>query len=267
MGYEICFEMIPRKQDIKTIRERDVDEAAENIIQRREMHLRNLVDKLSEEKVKKLISCMLIGGEFPQELSEDDIRYIYDLGLIKLSDNKIFVANEIYNEIIPRSLIYSTQLLIKYDLASFLEDDAGLNIAKVIKAFQLFYNKYFKVWVERFNYKEAGSFLFLQAFLNRIIDGGGKIERIYGLGRRHFTLIITWPQADQRFILELYYFQDSIKRMVKENIDKMYETMKTLDIKAGHLIIFNPNPAHLWEQKVYKSAIESDGSSIDVWVI
>lgn len=269
LGYEICFEMIPRKQDIKEIRIRDVDEAAENIIQRGEMHIRNLTDKLSEDKVKKLISCMLTGGEFPQELSEDDIRYIYDLGLIQVLDNKITIANNIYNEIIPRSLIYSTQLLIKYDLASFLEDNGGLDFTKILMSFQLFYNKYFKAWVERFNYKEAGAFLFLQAFLNRIIDGGGKIERIYGLARRHFTLIITWPYAEgeQRIIIELYYFRASIKSMVKENIGDFLKRMTDLEIHDGHFIIFNQNPAHLWEQKIYRNAKSENDYSIDVWVI
>jgi len=38
--------------------------------------------------------------------------------------------------------------------------------------------------VERFNYKEAGPQLLLQAFLQRIINGGGRIEREYGPGRK-----------------------------------------------------------------------------------
>ena len=55
---------------------------------------------------------MLIGGELSADVSESDFLYVRDLGLIRKND-KITIANEIYKEVIPRSLIYSTQLLIR----------------------------------------------------------------------------------------------------------------------------------------------------------
>ena len=41
--------------------------------------------------------------------------------------------------------------------------------------------------------KEAGPQLLLQAFLQRIINSGGRIECEYGLGKKRTDLLIIWP--------------------------------------------------------------------------
>ncbi|GAK57555.1 hypothetical protein U27_04522 [Candidatus Vecturithrix granuli] len=54
---------------------------------------------------------------------------------------------------------------------------------KLLTEFQQFFREHSAHWVERFDYKEAGLQLLLQAFLQRILNGGGRIDREYGLGR------------------------------------------------------------------------------------
>jgi hypothetical protein len=259
--------MIPRKKDIKTIRAREVEEAAENLIQKREIHLRNLTDKLNEEKIKAIIAPMLIGAEFISGITDDSILYAQDLGLIKIEQGKITIANEIYKEIIPRSLIYSTQLLIRYNLENYLKPNGSLDIEKVLKAFQLFYNRYYVRWVEKFNYQSAGAFLLFQAFLQRIVDGGGKIQREYGLGRKSISLILSWPYAasKQTFFFDLCLLSMSVKDHIRDGADSLYEKLKKNDIMHGSLLIFNTQPDALWEQKLFKST--KDGYAIEIWLI
>ena len=51
----------------------------------------------------------------------------------------------------------------------------------------------------------------LQAFLQRIVNGGGRINREYALGRKYTDLVLEWPLDDdkgfygevQRVVLEL----------------------------------------------------------------
>lgn len=268
LAYEICFEMIPRKKDIKEIKLKDVEEAAENLVQRREIHLKNLIDRLNEERVKKIICPMLIGAEFPNDVTEEDLRYVYYLGLINLKAGDVDISNEIYREVIPRALIYPTQLLIRYNLSWYLEEDGSLNIRKILRLFQIFYKKHFEQWVKRFSYKEAGATLLLQAFLQRIIDGGGRIERIYGLGREYVTLVIQWPYADQiqQAVMDIRYLKDSFKDQVKKGMEKLLSSLKSMSIKHGHLIIFNQFQDEFWEQKVSTTKTGKD-IVIDVWKI
>ncbi|MBN2442277.1 MAG: AAA-like domain-containing protein, partial [Spirochaetales bacterium] len=268
LAYEICFEMIPRKQDIKEIKVRDVEEAAENLIQRREIHLKNLVDKLNEPRIKKIISAMLLGNEFPKDVTEEDLRYVYYLGLINLKAGEVDIANEIYREVIPRALIYPTQMLIRYNLSWYMEEDGSLNIRKILRLFQVFFKKHYEQWVRRFTYKEAGASLLLQAFLQRIIDGGGKIERRYGLGREYTTLIIEWPykQEIQKTIIDIRYLTYSYKELAKNGVEVLVNTLKTMSISSGHLIIFNPAVDEFWEQKVSTSKFSND-IVVDIWKI
>ena len=64
-------------------------------------------------------------------------------------------------------------------------DAAGVvDLRKLLAAFATFYGEHAEHWLRRFNeYGEAASQLILQAYLQRIVNGGGRIEREYGLGR------------------------------------------------------------------------------------
>ena len=66
--------------------------------------------------------------------------------------------------------------------------------------FNSFLESILKVGYERFSYKEAGPQLLLQAFLQRIINGGGRIEREYGLGKKRTDLLIIWPYQQESSI-------------------------------------------------------------------
>ncbi len=111
----------------------------------------------------------------------DDIWYVRDLGLIR-TEGQIRIANRIYQEVIPRKLTFSTQLTISHQPAWYIRSDDGrLDTDKLMSAFQDFFRKHSERWIGRFDYREAGPQLFIQAFLQRIVHSGGRVEREYGL--------------------------------------------------------------------------------------
>jgi hypothetical protein len=61
------------------------------------------------------------------------------------------------------------------------------------------------IWLERFDYRAAGPQLLMQAFIQRIVNGGGCVEREYGLGRGRTDLLVIWPYPGgvQRAVIEL----------------------------------------------------------------
>ena len=129
--------------------------------------------------------------------------YVRDLGLIS-PDDPVRIANPIYREVIPRALTYTTQAMLAQETAWYVGDDGDLHVGKLLTAFQAFFREHAEHWVERFQYKEAGPQLLLQAFLQRIVPRfrggrlrGGRIEREYGLGRGRTDLLIAWPQGEQ----------------------------------------------------------------------
>ena len=79
--------------------------------------------------------------------------------------------------------------------AWYVAADNHLQVPNLLAAFQEFFREHSEHRVERLQSNEAGLQLLLQAFLHRVVNGGGCIEREYGLGRGHTDQLIVWPLA------------------------------------------------------------------------
>ncbi|MCP4697584.1 MAG: ATP-binding protein, partial [Gammaproteobacteria bacterium] len=180
LAYEVTFRMKENRDRTRTIELTDIEQAKEQLILRRDTHLDQLADKLEEERVRRVIEPILAGGNEAERMSVDDMQYVADLGLVT-TQGRLRIANLIYQEVIPRELIYTTSRIISHEPAWYTGCDGRLQMDKLLTAFQQFFREHSEHWLERFDYKEAGPQLLLQAFLQRIVNGGGRIEREYGL--------------------------------------------------------------------------------------
>jgi len=107
IAYELTFE-IKENRNHKVVLTKDMTEIARNrVILSRATHLDQLADKLSEDRVRRVILPMLQNSE--ANPNNDDKQYCIDLGLIKNSPKGLVIANSIYREIIPRELTESRQ--------------------------------------------------------------------------------------------------------------------------------------------------------------
>ncbi len=128
--------------------------------------------------------------------ADDAIRYCLDLGIIS-TGNPIQFANPIYREIITRILTICFSVGINQDIAQtswYLNTDGTLNMDKLLDAFTKFYRRNAESWIDRYQYKEAGHQLMLMVFLQRIINGGGRIEREMAAGNGRTDLVIFWKE-------------------------------------------------------------------------
>jgi len=276
LGYEVCFKMKENRDRSIPITAEMVARAKESIIQRRETHIDQLVDKLAEERVRRVIEPMLAGMSSPDLIPTDDILYVRDLGLIR-TEGQLNIANGIYQEIIPRELTYSTQLTISHQPEWYIQADGHLDIDKLLSAFQDFFRQHSEHWVERFDYKEAGPQLLMQAFLQRIVTwveceayrnhAGGRVEREYGLGRMRTDLLITWqyPGGVQRVVIELKILYDSMDRTLEKGLEQTWEYMDRCGTEEGHLVIFDRDEDKPWEEKIFSQKETYRCKEIKVW--
>jgi len=285
---EACFENKAGRDRSKTINIQMFEAAKNELIIRRDTHIDQLADKLKEDRVRKIIEPMLAGESFDQDVFNTDVEYCKDLGLIKKTEEGYQIANAIYREVIPRELGYMTQLSLEsiYRRQWYVDKDGTLNMMKLLTNFQQFFREQSESWLSRFKYEEAGPQLLLQAFLQRIINGGGLIDREYGLGRKRTDLYIRWPVIKDRFKEEgkehpfpLTYNPDDLQRIVIELKLKHNYSLKTVmdeglkqtsdyvnktGSKEAYLIIFdqeNPN----WEEKIFVEKREYNSLEITVF--
>ena len=211
--------------------------AQENLIYRRDTHIDILIDKLNEPRVKRVIEPMLANSDEADDglIPTDDLQYVEDMGLIKRERGKPRrIANGIYREIIPRELTFSTQDVLIQQPQWYQNEDCSINMEKLLLDFQQFFPENSDAWIGKFNYAEAGPQLLLQCFLQRIVNGGGYIDREYGLGRRRTDLLIRKPLTDgyggpvQRIVLELKIRKYSLERTIEDGLRQTFEYMDTV---------------------------------------
>ena len=274
-----CFRGEAGRDRTRPITEATILDAQEQLILARETHLDQLADKLDEDRMRRVIEPLLRGddeGEFTASNLEHarDIEYVRDLGLIARQD-PVRIANPIYAEVVPRELSYATQARLVQEVAWYMRPDGDLDGEKLMGAFQTFFREHSEHWLGRFDYQEAGPQLLLQAFLQRIVNGGGRIEREYGLGYGRTDLLIVWPFGDAsagaaevtKTVIEckVLHRRRGLETTIAHGLEQTARYMDRCGARAGHLVIFDPSPDKSWEQKVYRRDERFGGRSIVVW--
>ena len=261
---EACFENPQGRNRSRPISEDAILAAQEVLIQGRVVHLDQLADKLQEKRVQRVIQPML-SGSVHRSYTARDLEYVRDLGLIAL-DSPPRVANPIYAEVVPRELTYATQEDLLVDPAWYIDEDGALNPDKLLEAFQEYFRENSEHWLQLFQYQEAGPQLLLQAFLQRVLNGGGRIEREYGLGRQRVDLFIRWPRlgGQQRFVIECKILRGRLDNTLGAGLPQTAGYMDRCAAAAGHLVIFDRSTKP-WAEKVFRRTEEFDGKRIEVW--
>jgi hypothetical protein len=224
-----------------------VTKAKEQLIARRDTHLDSLVDKLKEGRVKKIVQAIINGDSIITDVLDDDIMYIRDLGIVGQKDPLKF-ANPIYAEIIPRIMAAAIQSTIPEEIQTqwFVKKDGSLDMEKLLKEFQEFYRRNSGAWLDRYEYKESAHHLLLMAFLQRVINSGGEINREMALGNGRIDLLVKYKK--QEFALELKVKRD--KYTIEDGKKQLGRYLDRLGLKQGYLVIFDPGPGE-WEEKLY----------------
>jgi hypothetical protein len=179
------------------------------------------------------------------------------------------MSNPIYREVVPRELNFVSQLSLEstWQPAWYIRPDGKLDMPKLLAAFQQFFREHSESWLERFQYREAGPQLLMQAFLQRIVNGGGRVEREYGLGRRRTDLLVIWPYPGgvQRAVIELKVLYKSLEQTMADGLEQTWAYMDATGAPDGHLVIFDRTPNKPWEEKIFRRQEHHRSAAITVW--
>ena len=263
-----CFGNKAGRDRSRPIGEGDILDAREHLVVSRQVHLDQLADKLQEDQVRRVIEPLLSGaGE--SRSSARDLEYVRDLGLVA-HDDPTRIANPIYAEVVPRELTYAVQATLLQETAWYRDAGGGLDVAKLLSAFQQFFREHSEHWLGRFDYQEAGPQLLLQAFLQRVVNGGGRIEREYGAGRGRIDLLIVWPRtgsgaAVDRIVIECKVLHKSLEWTITEGLGQAAAYMDRCAAGEGHLVVFDRSEGKPWVEKIFRRAEPVDGRTVTVW--
>ncbi len=274
LGYEMTWEDREARDRSLPITHERYQAARERLIRSRQTHLDQLADKLREPRVHLVVAAILAGYDALDGVKDEDLQYIEDLGLI-IRKPQVHIANAIYREIIPREITSPVQDgITNQETAWYVLPDGRLDIPALLRAFQQFFREHSDIWLQGLPFKEAGPQLILQAFLQRIVNGGGRINREYALGRKYTDLLLEWPLDKQkgyygevqRVVLELKILYGSLDKTISDGVQQVADYARRCGSEEAYLIIFNRDPAVSWDEKVWHQAGFQDGDlPVSVW--
>jgi hypothetical protein len=172
------------------------------------------------------------------------------------------ISNPIYNEIIPRELTAVTTELITQTVTPFKKPNGSLDVEALLQAFIDFYRENSAIWLEKFDYKEAGPHLLLMAFLQRVINGGATLQREYALGTGRVDILLRWQAQVIVIELKIYYKPSTIATGLQQTASYVDSS----GAAEGHLVIFDRDPHKLWEDKISRLTETVNGKIIHVWL-
>jgi type II secretory pathway predicted ATPase ExeA len=237
-----------------------VEAAKEAIILERRTHIDALEAKLREPRVRRIIDPMLAGTWLPADMMDDDVAYALGLGLIRVQARRFESANPICREVIPRALTYIQQMQIANEPRDYVRSDGAFDMPKLMAAWQTFWRKDGHLAAEGFGYRESGPHLMLMAFLQRIVNGGGRIEREYGLGRGALDLMVEW--RGKRHAIEVKLRRDT--QTEERALEQVVRYLDTLGLDEGWLVMFDLRSTTPWAERLTFRTVETAGKHIHI---
>jgi hypothetical protein len=260
---EVVIELL-RRDYSKPVTARLCEQAINNILLRRDVHIDSLLERLKEERVRNVIEPMLLGEDVKR--STDDFAYVNDLGLVRIDEvGDLVPANPIYAEVIARTLNAGEQERIGYadenavyQMPRYLKD-GNIVMDFLLSIFQQFWRENAEICIGRnarnqeqvtgqAAYTEAVPHLTLMAFFQRVINGGGHIIREFAAGSRRLDLCLMYQGKKYPIELKLHRSEKTLA----EGITQLTAYMDKLGEKQGWLCIFDRDKNRPWEEKIFR---------------
>jgi hypothetical protein len=257
---QVTTREIPNRSEPITIEA--MKHARDVLIARHDTHIDVLIDRLKEPRIAHIIDAIISGIQKPSPFPSEDVKYASDLGLISLQNGTLQIANPIYQEVIPRELTSTRQHSFTQPRASFFTPDDLLDMNKIIQEFTQFYRENSDISAEELLYKESGPHLLLMAYLQRIVNGGGRVLRECALGRGRVDLLIEFKK--QSIVIELK-LKSPTKKVIDEALQQTTEYMLTKNATEGHLIFFDPSKTKTWDKKIFHKTEKVGSHKISIW--
>ena len=242
-----------------------VSSAIQTLILRRDTHFDSLMARLHEERVKRVIEPVIIGKNAAINRYSDDYSYVKDLGLIRDDQGKTEPSNPIYAEIIIRALNWDTQKdleegRVEYQLPRYLSGGI-MDMDLLLNDFQVFWRENSGIWRKKYDYQEAAPQLILQAFLQRVLNGGGQIVREMAAATGRADICVIYLDKKYPIEMKIRYSDDTYA----EGVEQILGYMDILGCDKGWLVVFDHRATPTWEERLFCKAANAGGKTVNIY--
>lgn len=252
-----------------------IEEAKERLIRARQTHLDSLLARLQEGRVRRVLEPIISGGLLQGSSLDDDFRYVVDLGLVS-PEHPPQISNAIYREVILRVLAAPVEMNVTADAHRYVLSDGRLDLRGLLEGFLDFWRQHGEILARGLGYQEAAPQLVLMAWLHRVVNGGGSLEREVGVGRGRIDLLIRWPfrgtdgqRKVQREALEVKVWRDRDRQgdPTEEGLRQLDRYLTRLGLEHGALVVLDDRAGKGALQERAGIERQETASGRAVWVV
>jgi hypothetical protein len=244
----------------------DIERAKAHLALARTTHLSNLEQRLHEPRVARVVRAVLL-GERAESLGDnpDDLDYCIDLGLIRRANDGYEASTPVYREVLTRTLTRPVERHLAAPWWPWKRPDGRLDFPALIDAFFAWWREHGDTLVAESdeNWREAAAHLAFLGFLQRVVNGGGTVEREFSTGRGALDVLVRF--GDERFAVELKRVRprhEALERVRERGEAQLVRYLDVLGLEQGWLLVFDQRPGLSWEERLWSAEVERGGKRI-----
>lgn len=242
------------------------DAARERLILSRTTHLDSLAERLRDPRVARIVQAVVL-GDAPHTIGydTDDFQLVLDLGLLRRGLDGAEPANPLYREVLARQLSYNMQQAVPRPAWAWATPDGRLDMPALLAAFRQWWRQNADVVAGQIpEYPEAVPHLALCAFLQRVVNGGGRVHREFAAGRGAMDLLVEY--GPDRFALEIKRVRtrDALESVIETGVAQLGRYLDAVGLDHGWLVVFDVRPDRSWEERLWERTIEAGGKRVRV---
>lgn len=214
-----------------------VEKARVMLIERRDVHLRVLAERLRDQRLRGVLEPIL-SEESVLNFDEEDVRFALDLGLVKRGQGGgLEISNPIYRAVLFDALMARPREALPTMTRVVWMTDGKLDLDKLLASFLEFWRQHGSVLLATIDYPEIAPHLVIFAYMQRVVNGGGFVRREEPVQRGRLDIFVQ--HGDVKLALELKVWRPHEKDPLEEGLAQLEGYMKHLGTEHGWLFIFD----------------------------
>lgn len=240
-----------------------IDQAKEQLILSRTTHLDSLSHRLKEARIAPIVRAILLGDE-RVDYRGDDFQYVVDLGLVGRSRQGAEISNPMYREVLTRELSYNEQMNLPEPTWRWRTAAGGLDMVALMQEFQLWWRRDAEIIEAEATegYIEAAAQLAFMGFLQRVVNGEGRVTREYAAGRGRIDILVEYGGERQAIEMKRVRPNDGLDTIRAEGITQLCDYLDRLGLQEGWLLIFDQRKGRTWEQRIWNEDVAEGGRTL-----
>jgi hypothetical protein len=238
-----------------------IDRAVEDILQAEDGARLSVTDWLWRPAVAPVLQALLLGDQ-TLDYSGADFDQVVGIGLGQHGAHKAEIANPLYRELFIRALLGPTLAVLPEAWWPWKTAQGGLDMPVLIAAFLTWWRENAEMLERRADrgYLEALPHITFMAFLQKVVNGGGRVTREFAGARGAIDLLVEY--CGERHVIELKRVRpahDAPARVREAGVRQLCRYLDTVGERHGWLLIFDQREGRTWEERLWAEELEVDG--------